>query len=169
DGSQRLRSVRRLGCGLNDGLAINALRIFKEAEPLSLITPIALRPGGVQRATIVSACMSTRISRNAIENLGASLAAGGLQGDSQAPRIAFADRLSYEILFLGQRQMYDPPFTGIHGTEYECRRGCPNLARGVLGHRAGFTFPRGAVVIGVADDQTGGAQVGNPVPSLSRM
>jgi hypothetical protein len=40
---------------LNDGAAINSPKIFKESEPLNLITPIALRPAGVQRATIVSA------------------------------------------------------------------------------------------------------------------
>src|SRR6266480_2673093 len=96
--------------------------------------------------------MSTRISRTRQKNLKSSLAGRGPQTHSQASGIAFADRLRCEILFLGQRQMYDASFTGIHGTEYECRRRCPNLARRVLGHSAEFSFPRCSVVIGVAND-----------------
>jgi len=81
-----------------------------------------------------------------------SLAGGGLQTDSQATSIAFADRLSFKILFLGQGQMYYTPFAGIHGTENERRGRRPNLARRVLSHRPEFSFARSSVVIGVADD-----------------
>src|SRR5476649_2230424 len=96
--------------------------------------------------------MSTRTSRTSWINLGVSLAGSGLKTDSQAPRIALADRLSCEIFFLGQRQMYDPPFAGVHGAEYEGRRRRPDLTRRVLGHRAEFSFSGSPVVIGVADD-----------------
>src|SRR5258707_5731605 len=89
---------------------------------------------------------------NATGTLGDSLAGSGLQTESQAARIAFADRFGCEIMFLGQRQMYDAPFTGIHGTKYEGRRRCANLARRMLGHGAEFGFPRCSVVIGVAND-----------------
>jgi hypothetical protein len=53
-GSTRLFKVSRFGVGSYDLASISVRRIPKESLPLILITPMPLRPGGVDKATIVS-------------------------------------------------------------------------------------------------------------------
>src|ERR687884_2077877 len=53
-GSQMLLSVMRFGSGVNEGSPTRVRIIFRERGPLRRMTPIPLRPGGVDKATMVS-------------------------------------------------------------------------------------------------------------------
>src|SRR2546421_5611065 len=100
----RVFKLKTLGEGLNESDATSVRRIRSASGPLSLMTPIPPRPGGVDNATIVSVWANTG-AIDFIEQYEMSSARRSLQSDSKSARVTFADRFGHKVVLVGEAQM----------------------------------------------------------------
>src|ERR1051326_1469103 len=121
-------------------------KISSDCGPLRRTIPIPLRPGGVAKATIVSA--STIGLTEAMEELLSGCR--WFQRDAEPAAVAVADGLSHEIRFFGQGQVNHPALAGIHRPKNKRSRCRPHLAGGVFSHGAQLRLTGCTIIIGVA-------------------
>ena len=109
------------------------LAIDSESGPLSLITPMALRPAGVPNATIVSITTHPVLLRGDRERQ--KLFVAFLKTNPKLTFCAFPDGFRLQVFTLGQSHVNDSPFLRSHRSKSENRPGGSDLSRGVQGHR----------------------------------
>jgi hypothetical protein len=114
------------------------------------MTPMALRPGGVPNATIVSITAHPVIIRR--KQKSAQLRVAFLKPNPKPTLWAFPYGFRLQVFAFGQGNMNHSPFLRIHRSKSEDRSSCSNLGGSVRRHRTQFGLPGGAEPVNIADD-----------------
>ena len=125
----------RAGSGENSFSPMRDLAISNELGPLKRITPIALRPGGVANATIVSIPAHPAIARVDSRSKNTPLFGVALQGDFESAFRSISDRFCVQIFIHAKCEVNDSPFVCVHRAKGKSLAARAYLPCGMQRHR----------------------------------